>query len=271
MLDVLERMGDARSGARVTMLSNDVCGMTSRLRPPALTQEQDAVNRYNEFLAMVGHELRSPLAAMQNAAYLASTQTGQTPVRQKAQAVIERQVRRMTHLVEDLMDVSRINYGRLHLERERIDLRVVASNAIETLESDINGRHQQLITALPDTPVWLRADPWRLEQVFVNLLTNASKYTDAGGVLELSVQVRDAQAVVLVRDSGMGIAPDALPHIFELFRQADEASPRSKSGLGVGLALVRTLVVLHGGSVTAASDGAERGSEFTVRLPMEAS
>jgi len=118
--------------------------------------------------------------------------------------------------------------------------------------------------------VWLQADPWRLEQVFVNLLANASRYTDAGGELAVRVHTRDGQAVVAIRDSGIGVAPDALAHIFDLFRQADAAAPRSKSGLGIGLALVRTLVELHGGSVTAASAGVGQGSEFTVRLPREA-
>jgi signal transduction histidine kinase len=262
------------SAVRARILDSDVCDITASTRSArqARLRVQQLATVHGckeEFLAILSHELRSPLAAIQNAAYLLGSQTGQTPARQRAQALIERQVRRMTQLVDDLLDVSRINHGRLHLERERIDLRVVASNAIETLESDINERHQQLITALPDAPVWLRADPWRLEQVFVNLLTNASKYTDAGGVLELWVHTRAAQAVVHIRDSGMGIAPDDLPHIFDLFRQADEAAPRSKSGLGIGLALVRTLVELHGGSVTAASAGNERGSEFTVRLPRE--
>lgn len=239
----------------------------ARLRVGELTT---ANRRKDEFLAMLSHELRSPLAAIQNSVRLLSSQTGETPPRQRTQALIERQVRRMTQLVEDLLDVSRISHGCLHPQRERIDLRVVVSSAIETLELDINERHQQLTTALPDAPVWLQADPWRLEQVFVNLLANASRYTDAGGELAVWVHTRDGQAVVGIRDSGMGIAPDALPHIFDLFKQADEAAPRSKSGLGIGLALVRNLVELHGGSVTAASAGIGQGSEFTVRLPRQA-
>ena len=239
----------------------------ARLRVQELTT---ANRRKDEFLAMLSHELRSPLAAIQNAVRLLSSQTGETPPRHRTQALIERQVRRMTQLVDDLLDVSRISHGRLHLQRERIDLRVVVSNAIETLESDINEHHQQLTTALPDAPVWLQADPWRLEQVFVNLLANASRYTDAGGELAVWVHTRDGQAVVGIRDSGIGIAPDALPHIFDLVKRADEAAPRSKSGLGIGLALVRNLVELHGGSVTAASAGIGQGSEFTVRLPRQA-
>jgi signal transduction histidine kinase len=250
----------------------DITPYTRPLRQARLRVEEltTANRRKDEFLAMLSHELRSPLAAIQNAVRLLSSQTGESPPQQRTQALIERQVRRMTQLVDDLLDVSRISHGRLHLQRERIDLRVVVSNAIETLESDINERHQQLTTALPDAPVWLQADPWRLEQVFVNLLANAAKYTDAGGELAVWVHTRDGQAVVGIRDSGIGIAPDALAHIFDLFRQADEAAPRSKSGLGIGLALVRNLLELHGGSVTAASAGMGQGSEFTVRLPREA-
>jgi signal transduction histidine kinase len=233
-------------------------------------EELATVNcRKDAFLATISHELRSPLASIQNAVRLLSGQAGEGLARQRAQALIERQVRRMTQLVDDLLDVSRITHGRMHLRRERIDLRVVVKNAIETVESDINERNHHLTTAVPDGPVWLHADPLRLEQVFVNLLANASRYTDAGGELAVWVHTRDDQAVVRIRDSGIGIAPDALPHIFDLFRQADEAAPYSKSGLGIGLALVRNLLELHGGSVTAASAGIRQGSEFTVRLPRE--
>ena len=268
--------GDAvhNTSGRARILDNvirDITPYTRPLRQARLrVQELATANRRkDEFLAMLGHELRSPLAAIQNAVRLLSSQTGETPPRQRTQALIERQVRRMTQLVDDLLDVSRISHGRLHLQRERIDLRAVVSNAIETLEADINERHHRLTTALPDAPVWLQADPWRLEQVFVNLLANASRYTDAGGELAVRVDTRDGQAVVGIRDSGIGIAPDALPHIFDLFKQADEAAPHSKSGLGIGLALARNLVELHGGSVTAASAGIGQGSEFTVRLPRE--
>lgn len=183
--------------------------------------------------------------------------------------MIERQVRRMTRLVDDLLDVSRIVHGRLHLHCERIDLRDVVKYAIQTLESDIKQRNHRLSTSLPDASVWLQADPGRLEQVFVNLLANASKYTDMGGDLTVAMHVQDGQAVVRVRDTGIGIAPEVLPQLFGFFRQADEAAPGSRSGLGIGLALVRNLVETHGGSVTGASAGLGQGSEFTVCLPVE--
>ena len=229
-----------------------------------------ANRRKDEFLAVVGHELRNPLAAINNGIHLLSHQTQDNPAWQKTQAMLQRQVCRMNQLVRDLLDVSRINQGRLRLQLERIDLRGVVSNAIETLELDINERHHRLTTALPDAPVWLQGDPGRLEQVFVNLLANASRYTDAGGELAVWMHTRAGQAIVRVRDSGIGIAPEVLPQLFDLFRQADEAAPRSQSGLGIGLALVRDLVESHGGSVTGASAGLGQGSEFTVRLPREA-
>ncbi|HEY0768636.1 MAG TPA: HAMP domain-containing sensor histidine kinase [Steroidobacteraceae bacterium] len=235
------------------------------LRQAQLRVEElaSANRRKDEFLAMLSHELRSPLAAVR----ILGKQMGEDSAQQRMQALIERQLDRMTRLVDELLDVSRITTGRLHLQRARIDLRVVVGNAIATLESDLNERKQQLSVELPDAPVWLQADASRLEQVFVNLLGNASRYTDAGGELAVWVHTSHAQAVVRVRDSGTGISADALPHIFELFKQANADDPRSKSGLGVGLAVVRNLVELHGGSVTAASAGGGQGSEFTVRLP----
>jgi two-component system CheB/CheR fusion protein len=238
--------------------------------PPSAYKPVDpatASRRKDEFLAILGHELRTPLASIKNALRVLRSQVAETLTRQKAQDLIERQVRRMTQLVEELQDVSLINHGRIQLQRERIDLRAVVRNAIETLESDIHERDHRLTTALPDGPVWMQADPRRLEQVFVNLLANASRYSEPGGELAVWMHTRDAQVMVRIRDSGIGIAPEALPNIFDLFRRADEAVAHSGSGLGVGLALVRNLVELHGGSVVAASAGIGQGSEFTVRLP----
>ena len=228
-----------------------------------------ASRRKDEFLAMLGHELRNPLAALHNGIDLLSRQAQDTSASRELKAMLERQVRRMGQLADDLLDVSRIIQGRLHLERERIDLRDVVCNAIQTLESDIKRRNHRLNTGLPGEPVWLQADPGRLEQVFVNLLANACKYTDMGGELTVVVDVRDGRAVVRVRDTGIGIAPELLPQLFALYRQADQTAPRSRSGLGIGLALVRSLVESHGGSVMGASAGVGQGSEFTVSLPME--
>lgn len=227
-----------------------------------------ADRRKDEFLATLAHELRNPLGAIRNAVDLLQRERGLTTAGQRAQALIERQARRMTQLVDDLLDVSRIRSGHLYLQRERIDLLAIVRNAVETLEPEVTERRQRLTTVLPQSPVWLRADPRRLEQVFENLLANASRYTDAEGELAVFVHARKDQVIVRFRDSGIGIAPDALPHLFDLFTQADAAAPCSRPGLGIGLALVRSLVALHGGRVTAASAGLGQGSEFTVRLPL---
>ena len=227
-----------------------------------------ADRRKNEFLAMLSHELRSPIASIGYAVRALRSLKGETVDRSKMQSLIERQLQRMTRLVDELLDVSRIANGRLHVQLERVDLRDIVRNAVETAEPDIAGRAHKLAVLLPSVPVWMQADPSRLEQVVVNLLANASKYTDSGGELSISVHV-GRQAVIRVRDSGIGIAPKALPRIFDLFEQADASNPRSRSGLGIGLAVVRNLVTLHGGSVTAVSRGIGEGSEFIVRLPLE--
>jgi signal transduction histidine kinase len=252
---------------------HDVVSMITRetesLREARLQVEALACanRRKDEFLAILSHELRTPLASIQYAVRFLGTPTGEDATRQRMQALIERQLHRMGHLVDELLDVSRITSGHLDLRRERLDLREVVSHAIEALQWDLFERHHRLTTELPDAPVWLQADRGRLEQVFVNLLANASRYTDGGGQLALRVHTEDGEAVIRVRDSGMGIAPEALPDLFDLFKQGNAADPRSKPGLGVGLAVVRNLVELHGGSVTAASAGVGQGSEFTVRLP----
>lgn len=226
-----------------------------------------ANRRKDEFLAMLSHELRSPLAALRGAVRLLGKQPGEELTQQRIQALVERQIGRMTCIIDELLDVARITSGKLHLQRERLDLRDIVNHAIETLQWDFQERRHTLDTELPDAPVWLQADAGRLEQVFVNLLVNASRFTDPGGQLRVHVSLESDQGVVRIRDSGIGIEPEALPHIFDLFRQGNAASFRSTSGLGVGLAVVRNLIELHRGRVTAVSAGLGQGSEFTVSLP----
>jgi len=222
----------------------------------------------DESLAVFSHEVRSSLGAINNATHILGALLSATAAKDKARLMIVRQVGRMTRLVDDLIDVSRIAGAELRVKRERVDLRVVVKRAIETVESDLAARNHRLATALPDTPMWLMGDPDGLEQVWVNLLVNAAKYTDDGGDLSLSMQQDNHQVIVRLLDSGIGIASDLLPHVFDLFVQADKPLRRAEAGSGIGLALVRSLVESHGGSVTAASVGLHQGSEFTVRLPM---
>jgi signal transduction histidine kinase len=242
---------------------------------PRLRQEQQgratdpatADRRMNEHLAVVSHELRNSLGAIRIAARLMEINQRDPSVAEKARQVIERQAAQMARLIDDLLEVTRSRSGWPCLRRERVDLRVVARRAVESLEPEIGRRTQRLTVALPEAPVWLHADPGRLEQVFVNLLGNASKYTGNGGALRLSVEHAADQATVRVRDSGTGIAPDILLHVFEPFVQGESSLPRSERGIGIGLTVVRGLTELHGGRVTAASDGLGQGSEFTVHLP----
>lgn len=225
-----------------------------------------ANRRKDETLAIVSHELRGPLATIKNALVLLGSRAADTAVHESARGMIERQVRQMTRLVDDLLDVSRLSQARLVLTCERVDLRTVLRNAVDTLDAEISHKQQRFTISMPGTPVWCQADPGRLEQVFVNLIANASRYTDAGGELAVWMHLRENQVVIRIRDSGIGIAPEVLPHVFDLFEQGSPADPRSAAGLGVGLAVVRDLVELHGGTVTAASAGTGRGSEFAVLL-----
>ena len=226
----------------------------------------DLNSRKDEFLAMLGHELRNPLAPILNAVYLLGHKQNEDPVQRKARTIIERQVGQLKHLVDDLLEVSRITTGRIQLSQARIDLSSIVERASETAQPLIVQHRHALDVLLPNGPIWLYADAARLEQVVVNLLTNAAKYTDDGGRIELRVQREGDTAVLRVSDSGIGIAPDLLPHIFDLFTQAERSLDRSQGGLGVGLCLVQRLVELHGGTVEAHST-LGHGSEFVVRLP----
>jgi len=229
-----------------------------------------ANRRKDEFLAILSHELRSPLAAIQHGIGVLRSGSGvEVTVQRGMHELIERQVRQIAKLASALLDVGRITSGHLLVERQRIDLRGVLAKAIETLEAEFCQRGQALVPTWAAAGIWVLADASRLEQVFVNLLANASKYTDAGGQVSLLVSTHDGHAIVRIKDSGIGIAANALPHIFDLYVQADATSARSRSGLGIGLALVHKIVQLHGGTVTATSAGPGQGSEFVVRLPTE--
>ena len=223
--------------------------------------------RKDEFLATLAHELRNPLAPVRNALYLLQAEGGDPQDQAKARAIIDRQVRQMVRLVDDLLDVSRITTGKLALRRERVELRAVAAAAIEAVEPMIRERDHHLSVELPPAGLTVNADPTRLAQVLLNLLNNAAKFTDPGGHIEFSLAVRDGEVRAHVKDSGVGIAPEMMDEIFEMFAQADRSLERSTMGLGVGLSLSRKLVELHGGTLEARSDGVGKGAEFIVRMP----
>ena len=228
----------------------------------------DLHRRKDEFLAMLSHELRNPLAPILNAVQLLRHPGGGgEAIREQARGIIERQVGQLKRLVDELLEVSRITTGRIRLHYESVDLGGLVGQAVESARPLIDQRRHQLAVSLPPEPVWLHADATRLEQVVVNLLTNAAKYTDEGGRISLTLEREGDEAVLRVRDTGVGIAPDLLPRIFELFTQAERSLDRSQGGLGVGLTIVQRLVEMHRGRVEAYS-ALGRGSEFVVRLPV---
>src|SRR5207342_3553079 len=228
---------------------------------------READRRKDEFLAMLAHELRNPLAPISTASQL--LMLGSDPGRVRAAGeVIARQVRHMTELVDDLLDVSRVTRGLVHLDMEDVNLKEVINSAIEQVRPLIDLRSHALRTRLPAVPLWVRGDRTRLTQIFTNLLNNAAKYTPEGGELDLDAEATDTDVAVHIRDSGQGIEPGLLPRIFELFTQGERSPDRSQGGLGIGLALVNSLVALHGGDITAKSEGKNLGATFTVRLSL---
>ena len=242
----------------------------SRLERQTIEQAvelSDLDRRKDEFLAMLSHELRNPLAAISNAVQLLGLQqSGENLIQQQARAIIERQTGQLKHLIDDLLEVSRITTGRVRLRRERVAIAGIVQAAVETVRPLIDQRRHELTVSLPPELIWVYADASRLEQVVVNLLTNAAKYTDEGGHVWLTVQQEVGACVLRVRDTGVGIAAELLPHIFDLFMQAERLLDRSQGGLGIGLSLVRRLVELHGGTVEVTSQPGQ-GSDFVVRLP----
>jgi len=228
---------------------------------------EDADRRKDEFLAMLAHELRNPLAPIRNAAHtLALLGTGDDRVRWVS-GVIERQVGLMTRLVDDLLDVSRITSGKITLQRTTVSVREVLAQSVETARPLAESRGQALEVDVPEDAGWVDGDPARLAQAVGNLLDNAIKYTDDGGRIGLRARVEAHEVVIVVEDSGVGVDPELLPHVFDLFIQADRSLERKQGGLGLGLTLVRRLVEMHGGHVEAASAGPGLGSAFTIRLP----
>lgn len=216
---------------------------------------------------MLSHELRNPLSPILNALGILKKVRTNDPVVEQACGIIGRQVHQMVRLVDDLLDISRITKGKLRLESQPVELRSIANRAADSARPMLDARRHEFSILLPTEPLWVKGDAVRLEQVIVNLLTNAAKYTDAGGLVRLTIAREGDDAVVRVLDNGVGIRADLLPHIFDLFTQVDSSLSLAHGGLGIGLALVRTLVEMHGGRVMATSGGLGKGSEFVVKLP----
>jgi PAS domain S-box-containing protein len=244
-----------------TVIARDI---SERRRIEAELREAD--RRKDEFLGMLAHELRNPLAAITNAGEVLD-RTLQDPLALRLTAVVRRQTKALARMVDDLLEVSRVTLGKIRLAREPLLLGQAVTRAAENSRSTVEKSGLQLDVDVSSEPVWLDADPTRLDQVLFNLLSNAVKFTPAGGRIMLEAGREGKEAVIRVKDTGAGIDPTLLPKVFDLFVQGDTSLDRTQSGLGIGLALVRQIVALHGGHVVAASEGAGTGSEFVVRLP----
>jgi two-component system, chemotaxis family, CheB/CheR fusion protein len=269
------RSGPARWMKTVAMLRPDApdgthCVIGSMIDVDAQVSAEEALREAarhkDEFLAMLGHELRNPLAPIRNAAEILHRIAGDNKQLAWVHDLLVRQVGHMTRLVDDLLDISRITRGTMQLRLEPVDLRFAVGRAIDAAQPLIERNRHRFVSTTPEQPTWIEGDSIRLIQVFENLLTNAAKYTNPGGDISIALEATDQGAVVRVRDTGLGIAPDIRSRIFDLFVQDQRSVDRSQGGLGIGLALVKHLVELQGGSVEAHSDGVDKGSEFVVRF-----
>jgi PAS domain S-box-containing protein len=229
----------------------------------------DSGRRKDEFLAILSHELRNPLAAIVNAVQIFRLAREEDPIQQKAKAIVGRQVAQLTLLVDDLLETTRLSTGAVTLRLERCEAGEIVRRAVDGVVHAAALLGHELSTSIPPGPIWLNADPGRIEQVVTNLVVNAVKYTDPGGRIDVVVLRDGAEMELRVRDTGIGIAPELLPRVFELFIQADRSLVRSQGGLGIGLTIVQRLVTMHGGTVEARSRGLGHGSEFVVRMPAE--
>ena len=233
--------------------------------------ETELVNRANTFVAMLAHELRNPLAPILTAVRVMEMVEPNSPGWHQAKVTVARQVDQVTRLIDDLLDVSRVTRGKIKLRSELVELHDLVGRAVESVQPVMDAKGHEFNVSLPYKKVWLQGDPTRIQQVFANLLNNAAKYTDAGGNIRLEVEAspRTRTLKIVVRDDGVGIDPAILPTVFDLFVQEDRSLNRAAGGLGLGLALVKSLVEIHGGTVAATSDGRNQGSTFTVTLPFE--
>ena len=237
-------------------------------RDRAAAALREADRRKDEFVAVLAHELRNPLAPIRNSLHILKLSEDNGAGTGRIREMMERQVNHMVRLVDDLLEVSRITSGKIELRKERVRLDAVVRSAIETSLPLINVSRHKLSTELPEEPLTLEGDPVRLAQVLANLLNNAAKYSDDEGQIWLTARRLGNEVWISIRDTGLGIAAEVLPNVFDLFIQGDQSSSRAQSGLGIGLTLVKSLVEMHGGTVQAKSGGLGKGSEFVVRLPL---
>ncbi len=274
---LVRQSGGAAVAVEATRPITERKALENTLREQA-AQLQAADRNRNNFLALLAHELRTPLGALRNISQLLRTPGASPDAVDRARGMMNRQIQNMARMIDDLLDVARVAQGQIELRREPLDLRTVIERALDVTRAKIDERGQKLSVALGEKPLDIEGDASRLEQIFVNLLTNASKFTQPGGRIWLGAEVTRSpargapaappQVSVRLRDEGVGIGKSFLPHVFDLFAQAERSPERLEGGLGLGLTVVRRVVELHGGSVAASSAGLGMGSEFTVRLPL---
>ena len=275
----LRRVNDSLE-ARVNVRTIDLALTNAALRKEVAERQRaeaalcEAARRKDEFLAMLAHELRNPLAPIRSAVQVFQLAGDNVTMKRRQWEIIDRQISHMAHLLDDLLDVSRITQGKIRLEKNAIDLGRLVDGALETMQSQAQEHGHTLLYQRPSETLWIEGDPDRMAQVMCNLIQNAIKYTERQGTIQIAVRREfvydnaDPQVSISVKDTGIGIAPDLLPHVFDLFMQADHSLDRTQGGLGIGLTLVHRLVLLHDGSVQALSEGLGRGSEFIIRLPL---
>jgi len=274
LLEALQRVG---AGDFSVQLPTTWTGMDGKIadtfneivsaKQALMEQLREADRRRDEFLALLAHELRNPLAPVMNAVNIMRTKETGDPDLLWCREVIERQAKQLTRLVDDLLDVSRITLGKIKLRPERVEVATVIAGAVEISRPLIEWHRHEFTVSMPEDSIAINGDAARLTQVVANLLNNAARYQNSGGRIELLVEQAGPEAVITVRDCGIGIPPHMLSEVFELFSQGERGLDRSQGGLGIGLSLVKTVVEMHGGSVRAGSEGVDRGSEFVIRIP----
>ena len=268
VVQVMDTTADQKFRQMGALMNPELIVSSIRLLSEQTVAMAQAAKAKDVFLAMLGHELRNPLSAISNAVKLVEMRTVGQDNLQKPVAIMIRQVRHLARLVDDLMDVSRITHGKMEVRKEPVDLCATARRAVEVAQHQMDLSGCTVSVSVPAEPIWLDGDSARLEQIFGNLLNNAAKYTEPGGSVLLTVRREDGDAVIKVADTGIGITPEMLPRVFDIFFQEGRSVSRSRGGLGLGLSLVKTLTELHGGTVAVESAGLGLGSVFTVRLPV---
>lgn len=261
---VYQPIRDARGAIRAVL----VIGFDVTERVLSAKKLEEADTRKNQFLAMLGHELRNPLAGIQNAATFLARADGDDPRNPKLIDMIQRQVSHLTHLAEDLLDIASISQGKTRLRMESLEVAPLVHDAVELVHPLLEEKQHALSVHLAEEPLRIRGDRARLMQCISNVVTNAAKYTDPGGSIRLIGRRADTHAEIVVSDNGIGIAPELLPHVFDIFTQGEPGLSRSKGGLGIGLAIVKEVIALHGGEVVVHSDGDGQGATFSLRIPL---